>query len=443
MPPAADVIRRCLARHLPPEAALLVGFSGGRDSTVLLHALSQGPVRALRSVHVNHGLQAGAGAFARHCAEMATRLGVTHGELAVTVARNGGHGLEAGARDARYQALREHLRPGEWLLTAHHGEDQLETVLLHLLRGSGMRGLAGIPRALPFGRGRLCRPLLEAPGEALEAYGQSVLKPLGLSWLTDPMNGDLAYDRSYLRQAVIPPLRRRFPAVAEAVGRAAVLAGESAGLLEELARFDALEVAVGDTLSVPELAALSAPRQQNLLRWLARERGWSTPPERRLRAGLAQLLTAGSARQPVLAWSGHEIRRFRHRLHWLDAGVPRWDPAGTPLEWSGTAPLSLGPGRGTLALTEGPGGLTPRVVAGGLRVVFRSGGERVRPGGDLHHRTLKYLFQARGVLPWMRAHIPLIFAGEELAAVANLWTADWAAAPSGWQVVWSGHAPIH
>ncbi|MEO8224356.1 MAG: tRNA lysidine(34) synthetase TilS [Gammaproteobacteria bacterium] len=448
MPPDSESIRQALLQALPRDGALCVAFSGGRDSTILMHALAGLRLQAgfrLRALHVNHGLQPLALHWEAHCMDVARRLAVPCGLLRV-VTREGGSGLEAAARDARYAALKEALRPGEWLLTAHHADDQLETVLMHLLRGSGVSGLAGIPRDAPFGAGHLCRPLLGVPGEALATYARSELEPGGSTWLTDPMNADQAYDRGFIRHSLTPVLRRRFPAAAGAAARSAALAAEAAGLLADLARGDAAAVLTGERLRLESLRQLDPARQRNLVRYLARERGWAVPPERRLREGLGQLLDAGPGKQPIMHWGGHEIRRFRGCLYLLDAAVPAAaDGASPALPWSG-APLPLGSVRGALALEPGAGaGLAPAVLADGLEVAFRSGGERVRAGADRHHRTLKFLFQSRAVVPWMRCHVPLVFAGGRLAAVADLWTADWAAAGPdqvGQAVVWSGHAPI-
>jgi tRNA(Ile)-lysidine synthase len=450
-------IQQALLQSLPEDAALCVAFSGGLDSTVLLHALA-GLRRehrfSLRALHVNHGLQAAAGAWEAHCTALASSLQVPCSAARIVVRNDAGQGLEAAAREARYCALRASLQPAEWLLTAHHADDQLETVLLHLFRGSGVEGLAGIPRTTVFGPGRLCRPLLDVPAEALVDYGANVLIPQGLGWLTDPMNGDPAFDRGYLRHLVTPILRRRFPAAAGGACRSATLAAEAAGLLEELARADAHSVADEHRLSLEALGKLSPARQRNLIRFQARERGWAVPPERRLREGLAQLWAAGPGRQPVLGWSGHEIRRFRQYLHLIDVASSTDFPDATPLEWSAGSPLVLGGVRGQLSLSpaalfpaprHGAPPLSTAVVADGLQVAFRSGGERLRTAADRHHRTLKYLFQTRGIVPWMRGHLPLVFAGRELAAVGNLWTADWAAAraeEAGLQIVWTGHAPI-
>lgn len=458
MRPDTDCVRRAILQSLPAGAAVCVAFSGGRDSTVLLHALAtlRDERRLdLRAVHVNHGLQQAAGEWAGHCVATAGRLAVPCEAKSVVVRNDRGKGLEAAAREARYATLRQALRAGEWLLTAHHADDQLETVLLHLFRGSGVSGLAGIPRDTAFGSGRLCRPLLDVGVDELAAYAARYLVPEGLGWLTDPMNADRGFDRTFVRHEVTPVLRRRFPAAASAIGRTAALAAEAAGLLDELARTDARDSVDGHRVSLAALERYAPARQRNLIRVLVRDRGWATPPERRLREGLTQLLAAAPGRQPVLAWGGHEIRRFREHLHLLDSAISHAISPAPPTHWQAGARLVLGGIRGELDLQggtngagtfPGPGaGLATGVVAGGLDVVFRSGGERVRPGSDPHHRTLKYLFQSRGVVPWMRGHIPLIFARGQLAAVADLWIADWAAsAPgeAGFRIVWTRHAPI-
>ncbi|MDP2322655.1 MAG: tRNA lysidine(34) synthetase TilS [Gammaproteobacteria bacterium] len=449
MRPDSGLIHQALLHGLPAGAALCVAFSGGRDSTVLLYALAKlrGERRfELRAAHVNHALQAVAPDWERHVMEVATRLDVPCSVQRVVVRSDHSQGLEAAAREARYDALRSQLGAGAWLLTAHHADDQLETVLLHLLRGSGVSGLTGVPRDVPFGHGRLCRPLLAVPAEAVQAYATEILEPAGIGWLNDPMNADPAYDRGYIRHQVAPVLRGRFPAVARAAARSAALAAEAVAMLEDLARADAQLVLSADRLALAPLRALGPARQHHLVRHLVRERGWAVPPERRLREGMAQLLEAAPGRQPVLRWGGHEIRRFRQHLYLLDTGA-EWAVAdATPHDWRNRDTLVLGGPRGELGFSPQTGaGLAPDIVAEGLQVMFRSGGERVRADGDRHHRTLKYLFQTYGVVPWMRCHVPLVFAAGKLAAVADLWTADWAAArpsESGLAIVWRRHAPI-
>lgn len=436
-------IPQCLSQAIPDGTALCVALSGGRDSSVLLHALAGLRERTgyqLRAVHINHGLQSAAHSWAEHCTAFCARLGVPLAVRQVVTRRDAGRGLEAAARDARYAALGAELKAGEWLLTAHHEDDQLETVLLHLLRGSGVSGLAGIPVANSFARGQLCRPLLSVARDSIENYARDH----ALRWIEDPMNRDVELDRNFLRSQVIPALRERWPAAARAAGRSAGLAAEAANLLEDLARIDELAVLQGEALHLPAFRALSTARQRNLIRSLVRRRGWCTPPEQRLRAGLQQLLSARADRHPVLAWSGYEIRRFRERLYLIEAATSAG--LADSHAWSGENTLRLGGPRGQLRLQQTTGGgLAAKMLDAGLQIGFRSGGEAVRSGGDPHHRTLKYLFQKHAVVPWMRSHIPLLYAGGELAAVADLWLADWAMAgpgEAGAAVIWEDHAAI-
>ena len=436
-------IPQSLSQSIPDGNSLCVALSGGRDSSVLLHALAGLRDRSgwqLRAVHINHGLQSHADRWSRHCEQFCAELDVPLRVRPVVISRDAGHGIEAAAREARYSALRAEIRPGEWLLTAHHEDDQLETVLLHLLRGSGVSGLAGIPSGSDFAAGRLCRPLLGVSRASIEAYA----RVHALHWIDDPTNADIALDRNFLRARVVPALRLRWPTAARAAGRSARLAGEAANLLEDLAHIDELTVMRGETLSLLPFRTLGAARQRNLIRSLVRRRGWSMPPERRLRASLQQLLDARPDRHPVLAWSDYEIRRFREHLYLIEAG----QTAGLADShvWSGEGELLLGGPRGRLRLQPTVGaGLASSALGGGLQVAFRTGGEAVQTSGDLHHRTLKYLFQKHAVVPWMRGHIPLLYAGGELVAVANLWLADWAIArpgEPGMVLVWEGHAAM-
>lgn len=445
----ADQLRsipEIIAAQLPPGTRACVAFSGGRDSSVLIHALAR--IRAarpvmVRAVHVHHGLQPEADDWVRHCAAYCADRDVPLTVLRLETPRNRGRGLEAAAREARYAAIGEDLNPGEWLLTAHHQDDQLETLLLHMVRGAGVAGLAAIPVNAGFGRGRLLRPLLGVSTEDIQAWalGES------LQWLEDPMNRDLHLDRNFLRAEVVPRLRSRWPAVADTAGRSAALAAEAAELLTDLATLDATTVTADGRVSVLALRELSPARQRNVIRHLVRRRGWLAPPERRLRAVLPQLTGSPAQRHPVLVWGGHAIRRYRGWLYLLDeaGGLASGTPALT--RWDGTGVLVLGGARGRLRLVSAPAGTGLKAaLAGELAVGFRSGGERVQARGDPHHRTLKYLFQTHGVVPWMRCHVPLIHAGGELAAVGDLWVADWASAQAkdpGVRIVWDSHADLH
>jgi tRNA(Ile)-lysidine synthase len=431
---------------LPAKASLCVAFSGGGDSTALLEAcrLVAGE-RRLRAVHINHGRAQAADQWESHCRAFcaARNIGFMARRVVVEVA---GQGFEAAARAARYSALAAGLGAGEYLLTAHHADDQLETVLLHLARGSGVTGLSGIAPLQTFGPGFLWRPLLGLPGGVLRAFVASE----GLVTVHDPSNADTRLDRNFLRARVVPVFRERWPHLARAVGRSARLAGEAEGLLAERAAEDATIVAAGTHLSLPAMQALGEARQRNLLRHLARRAGLPAPPETALRSGLAALL-GPAGRSPAVRWPGAWLRRYRDRLYlFADPGpLPR---PSAPVPWAGDAGLDLGPWRGRLALAPATGaGLDPALARAGLEVAFRSGAVALKPAGDRHHRSLKYLCQSAGIVPWMRPHLPLVYAAPagsasgRLLAIGDRWIAHDAVAPAGapgLAIAWTGHPPV-
>lgn len=424
-----------------PARRLCVAFSGGLDSTVLLHAAARlcadHPGHRLRAVHVDHQLHDDSGRWSAHCEAAAGRLGVAFQKVAVEVPRRPGQGLEAAARGARYAALGALLAPGELLLTAHHADDQLETVLLALMRGAGLRGLSAMPPGQRFSRGWLVRPLLGFTQAALEAWACQER----LEWLTDPSNVDTRFDRNHLRHQVLPALRARWPAAARSAVRSAAHLGEAGAVLDSLAARDCAAARVGACMDVEVLRALDPARRRNLLRYWIRRQGMLAPSTRKLAAIEHDLLQAREDRVPCVAWEGGELRRHAGLIHVLPPGVV---PAAAfaPLQWPVTQSLVLPGGLGRLRLEScdsgktgmpGPGmpGLAVARLAPSLEVRARRGGESLRPAGDPHRRTLKKLLQSYGVLPWWRPHVPLIFSAGRLAAVADLWIAQEFAAGEG------------
>lgn len=410
-------------------AALCVALSGGLDSTVLLHALAriarEQPHLKLRAVHVDHQLQTDSARWRAHCEAAAAALGAPLTSICVRIDA-GEEGLEAAARRARYDALRALLAPGEALLTAHHADDQLETVLLALLRGAGVTGLSGVIADQPFGRGRLLRPLLGFTREALETWARAA----GLVWVEDPSNENTALDRNFLRRRVAPLLRERWPAAARSATRSAAHLHEAGRLLAELAHADLARVAAEECIDVAQLAALDPPRRRNALRCWIRERGARAPSTRRLLAVERELLTARADRTPCVQWDDVELRRYRGRLY-LDRRRRGAQPLGA-VAWQTSSTLELPAGLGRLRLhADQAGGLSAAKLAPTLTVRFRRGGEQLRIAGEPHRRRLKKMLQAAGVPPWRRDRLPLIYSGDRLVAVGDLWVADEFAARDG------------
>lgn len=439
-----DAVGDALApfRVAPGDHAFCVALSGGLDSSVLLHAVLRAGIAPLRAIHVNHQINERAADWARHCERLCATLGVPLLVRTVDVSREGGEGLEAAARLERYRALAAALQPGEAVLTAHHLDDQAETVLINLLRGAGVAGLRGIPaRSVVLGC-QVVRPLLELPRTVLYAYAEEA----GLGWVEDPSNRDPRIARSFLRKEVMPKLTARWPGAAVTIARAGRLCGEAAGLVDALAEQDARRLVRRGLIDLGALKVLGAARQANVLRFLCRQRLGSVPPEERLREGLQQLLEAGPDRNPLLSWPGGEIRRYRDALYVQQPLGPPCPSGDLHMHARAGCGLDLGEPLGRLRLVRARGqGLSAARTGPDLTVRFRAGGERLRPAGTKATRELKKLLQERGVVPWMRTRIPLLYAGESLVAVAGLWVADEFAAVGtepGLRVRWEDHPAL-
>jgi tRNA(Ile)-lysidine synthase len=420
----------------------VIALSGGLDSTVLAAALAATRDvhgKALLAVHVDHRLHEKSAEWSDHCGRLAARLDIEFVAEAVDVDTASGSGLEAAARDARYRVLATHVRANDWLLSAHHRDDQAETLLLNLMRGSGPGGLAGIGSLNRFGNGWLARPLIDVSRAALEAYASEI----GLGWVEDPSNQDRRFDRNYLRHEVLPTLEEHWPDVTRRLARSADLAGEAAALLEDLADIDLR--AVGDRperISVDGLLRLTRARQGNLLRHSLRRAGLPLPGAARLAAILDHVVPAREDAQPVVRWSGAEMRRYRGKLYILPSPGGASPASGGPK--LGDAPLELGQSMGSLELAAGaPLGLSEAVIERGLTVHCRRGGEEIKLPGQTHTRKLKKLLQENGIVPWMRDRLPLVYSGEQLVAVADLWLAADAASEPGTAIVWHDRPALH
>ncbi len=419
-----DHLLQQLRRHdVPP--AYQVAFSGGLDSLVLLHALC-----ALRdqfdatvgAVHVHHGLHADAGEWDAHCQQVCNDLGVAYTLLRVDGRPPRGESPEAAARDARYRVLAGWLPSRHYLLTAQHQDDQAETLLLQLLRGSGVSGLAAMPAMTGLGAGQHLRPLLDVTRMALHQYASAH----ALCWIEDPSNLSSVYDRNYLRHQVLPLLRNRWPAVSSSLSRSAAHCAEASALIRQLAETD-LQGAAGehaDTLSVAGLVALPRDRQRNVLRaWLKHFSG-GTPSTAVLARIVNDVLYSRADAGPAVRWDRYEVRRYRDEVFCLPQTASRKTPQA--LHWSLSAPLTLPGAGGVLSAlpVSGAGLRRADASASGVRVSWRMGGEVCIPAGRKHHHSLKKLFQEQGIPPWERQRIPLIYIEEKLAMIPGLWVCE-------------------
>lgn len=412
-PLSPAILNSLLATH-PHSSHWIVAYSGGLDSHVLLHLLASNRAcwsgRTLAAVYVDHGLQAASAYWGAHCAQICRALKIPFRMLRIDARPAPGESPEAAARRTRYAALAIELNADTALLTAHHRDDQAETLLLQLLRGAGPHGLAAMPTASRLGPGWLLRPLLNVDRADILTYAREH----GLQWIEDTSNTNTDFDRNYLRHRILPPLRERWPALSRNLARSASLCAETADWLDMEADADLAQVVAQrpDSLSLSALRELSELRQRNVLRRWLRQLGLTVPDHRQLRQLLRDMLHAGHDRQPLVRWRGGEMRRYQDRLYAMSP-LPSHDAQQTWI-WRATTkgwpPLEL-PGLGWLEMhaTVGAGLRTELLANGVLWVRFRQGGERFRPAGRAHHQELKKLLQEASIPPWERDRLPLIY----------------------------------
>ena len=425
----------CLASLFPADAALVVAFSGGLDSTVLLHQLLRWqqahPQTRLRALHVHHGLSPNADSWAAHCMALCADWQLRCEVLRVQVdARE--QGVEGAARAARYQALTAAMQPDELLLTAQHLDDQCETLLLALKRGSGPAGLAAMPlRHTRYGR-VLLRPLLGQSRQQLEAYARQHQ----LRWIEDESNQDARYDRNFLRQRLLPELQARWPHFAEACARSAALCGEQEQLLDELLaeQLAALTQADG-SLHFPPLLTMSETRANALLRrWIARQ-GAPMVSRAALQRLRQEVMLSREDAQPRLRFGEAEARRYRDALYWLPLHASL---KAQQLPWPDRRePLRLPQQLGVLLAHRAPSALRQPDADEEVSVRFHAQGE-VHLAGRAGGREIKKVWQELAIPPWQRERIPLIYYNQTLVCAPGLFITRQGAAVDehGWQAIW-------
>lgn len=416
--------------HVADTHPVLIGYSGGLDSTVLLHWLAgeraQRHDHGLRAIHVHHGLQPEADAWAQHCRRTCDALGVPFRMVRVSVRDDAGFGPEAAARTARHAAFEAALRPDEILALAHHRDDQAETFLLRALRASGVEGLAAMRPWRRYGRGWLWRPLLDAPRDRLLDYARQHR----LHWIEDPSNAGIEPDRNFLRHRVLPLLRERWPQADAGLARSALLGAEAAALLgdEDEVALTAVRTSDPQTLDITRLRRLPPARRARVLRRWMHALALPPLPAQGIVRIETDLLPAATDGSPAFAWSGAVVRRWRDLLHADRQRAPL--PANFRTVWDGRTPLQLPTGDtlafvGDHAVGGGSDGLpqSPQSPMGDRPLIVRArrGGERILLPGRVHSHTLKQVLQDLGVPPWVRDRLPLLTdADEELLAVGDL-----------------------
>lgn len=404
-----------------PDGALCVGFSGGPDSSALLHALAGLPearARGLRAVHVDHALHADSGQWAAHCQMFCAGLDVPCDIRRVRVDTHAGSGLEATARAARYAAFADTLQANENLLVAHHSDDQAETVLLKLLRGAGPEGLGGMRTRRAFAGGWLWRPLLDTPRSVLTDY----LREHAIIGIHDPANDSADFARNVLRHDILPGLAGHWPRAVQTIGHSAKLSQDAADFIGQHSReaLSSLLHVDNHSLDADGWLSLHPALRGLVLEYWLHARGFTAPTLSQRKQLEHQIRTAARDRVPCVNWAKTAVHLWRGRLFAharLPDAAPRWQSP-----WHGES-LSL-PVTGSLRMID-----TDSASRAGsmptLEVHLGETGIRLRPAGDRHTRELRDLFQQAGIPPWQRRYCPLIHATNgTLLAVADLWQTE-------------------
>ncbi|MEQ1812919.1 MAG: tRNA lysidine(34) synthetase TilS [Candidatus Nitrotoga sp.] len=439
----------------PPHAnrTILLGLSGGVDSIALLDMLHQWSLKnswSLRALHVHHGISPHADSWAVFCADLCEKLNVPLQVERVSIAPLRTMGVEAAARQLRHAALLG--QPADYIVLAHHQDDQAETLLLQLLRGAGVRGAAAMPVVKQVMHETthtktLLRPLLDVPRSELVKYAQA----RGLQWIEDESNADDRYPRNFLRHRVLPVLEARFPAYRATLSRSARNFAEADELLDELALQDwALQDLNQHTqlnkaiLKVSRLSELSLVRAKNLLRYFFASLNAPTPDIAQLEEMLHQLCCARSDAAVCVNFGGWQVRRYQGMVYAapICPVLPEEFREDFCVAWRGESVLPMPDLGGTLhfQFVSGQGISLQKLQLKPVTVRLRRGAERIRPHAQRPTRTLKNLLQEHAVPPWQRDRLPLLFCGEDLVWVAGVATAEaYRSQPgeTGMQPVWN------
>ncbi|CAH0524960.1 tRNA lysidine(34) synthetase TilS [Vibrio hippocampi] len=413
-----------LTQHLNAHNKVVLGLSGGMDSRVLLHLLgrfqSDYPERNIIAVHIHHGLSSNADQWQTQCQRWSQKEGIAFDYRLVEVKSKAGESLEQVARHARYQALNDYIEPGDVLVTGQHLDDQTETFLLALKRGSGPKGLSSMAQSMPFGLGYILRPLLAVSRRDIERYAISEK----LEWVEDESNQDTRFDRNFLRQEVIPSIKQRWPSFTSSVARSARLCAAQEQLLTELLQPELTKLCdeLGG-LSIVELAAYSQLKRDYLIRlWLEQHTQW-LPSEIQLNKLWFEVACARDDANPELQLAQGSVRRFKQRLFWVSNhhDVSQWQGALTL-----DACLALPDALGTLSLSSldkpisSVLSISRQNLPHSLQVIFEPEGLSAHPYGRVGSRKMKKLYQELGVPSWQRRRIPIVMHQDKVVAVAGL-----------------------
>lgn len=440
-----------LHRHFPnlAEQKFCIAFSGGIDSTVLLHLMAtvQHEFAQLRAVHVNHQLSPDADQWARSAVNVAQACHLHCRVLRVQKTPADYESVEAFARNERYKLLYEVLEPDEWLVTAQHQDDQAETLMLQLLRGAGPQGLASMPDiGYVLKKTPVLRPMLEATRANVERYAEQHKLP----WVEDPSNADDSFDRNYLRKHVMPLLRDRWPAASRVMSRSAKHCADTVSALDQYVAYDYQHVQASshDVIKVEPLLEMDGGRLRMVVRhWIARN-GFDMPSEIKLRHIISDVIQSSPDRVPLMQWGTAELRRYRNYLylfaqdeletlapeqletHVLERIVKQQEPIKLALSTQEALELSWQD-----RLYVGQSLIDPRILqASSVELLYRP---------QLVSSKISETMRQVNILPWARDRVPMVVADGELVAIAGCWiNPEWSADEAGIAVLWESQQRV-
>ena len=409
----------------PSTSRYILGFSGGLDSHVLLHLLcGLGQERFLKAVYIDHRLQRESVEWGQFCRAVCKEYSVEFEEIALNSAAIPQGNIESWARDMRYGFFSELMAQDDILLTAHHADDQAETVLLNLLRGTGPRGLAAMQGLRPFAKGWHARPLLLYSRAELNQYARSHQ----LSAVIDSSNDELQYERNFIRHTTLPKLAERWKGVRQTLIRVAKHQRAAVELMESIAQDDYQSISLdeGRTLAIDRLVRFARVRQINVIFYWLRKFKLPVPQSKQMDE-IIRVVFKSRRSNPCISWRGVELRVYRGRIY-AEMSISK-SPVSLVLDWDCKQSLALPLGQLRCLSGAASSGRGIKLAADVLNrsvltVRYRRGGERIQSKCGTYHIQLKKMFQDLGVLPWYRCFVPLLYLEDELIAVADFFVSQ-------------------
>ncbi len=418
----------------------IIAFSGGLDSSVLLHNIAHlKEKKPIIAIHVNHQMGEYAKEWENYCRNKAKSYGVEFFVERVRIDRNSSNGIECEMRNKRYEAIKKYIKNGDCLMTGHHRDDQAETLLLRMIRGSSEDGLSGIKPIQNFHGALLARPLLNFSRKELKLYA----KQNELAWIEDPSNKDNSIDRNFLRNDILPRLENRWMSIDKRFSKVTRFALESSERSDDLAKIDLNTLGDIYRIDADGFSVLSQNRRRNLLRYILKIRGIERPTFNQMMNGIKILSNLiKNKKNNHLEWSNIDIYYYGEKLFFVEKS--KYIETKQKIKIFPDKILELGGNMGKLKLSPGnKGDIAPEIAKLGLDVTYRKGGEKIKPIGRKYTHKLKNLFQEKKIYPWMRGRIPILEYKNELVCVGNLWVAEKFHKQNGYSLIWSEKPQIN